>query len=266
MAECVWITGASSGIGEALAKQFAAKGDSLILSARREAELERVKADLVSEGANADDVFVLPFDVLDYDAYDAVLEKAMAFKNGPTFLINNAGVSQRSLAIDTDMDTYRKLIELDVIAQIALTKALLPTFVERKAGHIMIIASVAGKVGVPYRTGYCAAKHAVMGFYDALRAEVEHMGIKVTTVTPGFIQTNIAINALKGDGTAFAKQDANIATGMDVTKCATMIMKGLAKGKREIPVAKWGEYRALILKRLAPNTLFNIVSKMGIPK
>ena len=266
MPETVWITGASSGIGEALAKKFAARGDSLILSARRESELNRVRDGLISKGTSANSILVLPFDMLDYDAYDAVLEKALAFKGGPTFLVNNAGISQRSLAIDTSMQTYRDLIEIDVFAQIALTKALLPYFIEKKAGHFMIIASVAGKLGAPLRTGYCAAKHAVMGFFDALRAEVDHYGIKVTTVTPGFIQTNIAQNALKGDGSAFGKEDPNIAQGMPVDECANQILFGLKKGKKEIAVAKWNEYRALILKRFMPNLVFKFAAKLGRPR
>lgn len=266
MTETVWITGASSGIGEALAQAFAKKGDRLILSARREAELERVRSGLISEGAAPDDIYVLPFDMLDYAAYDTVLEKALSFHGGPSFLINNAGISQRSLAVDTSMETYRTLMEIDVFAQIALTKALLPHFVEKGAGHFMIIASVAGKVGVPYRTGYCAAKHAVMGYFDALRAELAHKGIRVTTVTPGFIQTNIAQNALMGDGSRFDQVDKNIAEGMEVNECARQIMQGLAKGKKEIAVAKWNEKRALILKRFLPNLVFDVVAKMGAPR
>jgi NADP-dependent 3-hydroxy acid dehydrogenase YdfG len=261
--QVVWITGASSGIGEALAVEMVAAGAKLILSARREAELMRVKAACVSAGANADDVFVLTLDVTD--------ETSMAEKVGAAhqkwgridMLLNNAGISQRSLCVDTDMATYRKLFDVDVFGQIALTKQVLPIMIEQGAGHLAVTASVAGKIGASQRTGYCAAKHAMMGFFDALRTEVSRHGIKVTTITPGFIRTAVSENALNGDGSAFGEMDKNIATGMDVTKCAKVIMQGFKKGKYEIPVGEGIEMHALLLKRFFPNRLFKMIEKMG---
>jgi len=181
-------------------------------------------------------------------------------------LINNAGISQRSLCVDTDMSVYRHLFEVDVLGQIALTKAVLPRMLEQRSGHIVITSSVAGKVGVPYRTGYCAAKHAVMGFYDALRAETAHHGIGVTTITPGFIRTNISVHALKGDGTTFGAVDDDIEGGMDVTKCAEVIMEGLRKGTPEIAVGEGREMKVLWLKRVAPNTVFKKLADMARPR
>jgi len=259
----VWITGASSGIGEAVAVEISKEGGSLILSSRREAELERVKGACVAAGANADKILVLPLDVIDYDAMPDVVARAQKFTGQIDMLFNNAGISQRSLCVDTEMETYRRLFEVDVFGQIALTKLVLPIMLEQGSGHMAVTASVAGKLGARHRTGYCAAKHAMMGFFDALRAEVARDGIFVTTITPGFIRTNISVNALKGDGSEFGKVDKDISAGMDVTECAHVIMKGFRAGKREIAVGKGMEMKALLLKRLFPNRLFKMVETMG---
>ncbi|MFC4347874.1 SDR family oxidoreductase [Kordiimonas lipolytica] len=261
--QTVWITGASSGIGEALAHQFAKEGAKLILSARRAEELERVREACIAEGAQGGDMLVLPLDVTDEASLPGKVAEAKAFTSRIDMLINNAGISQRSLCVDTEMATYRRLFEVDVFGQIALTKLVLPVMLEQKSGHLAVTASVAGKIGVSQRTGYCAAKHAMMGFFDALRAEVAKDGISVTTITPGFIRTNIAKHALKGDGSEFAKVDQNIAGGMDVDACARVIMKGFKKGRKEIPVGEGSEMKALWVKRFFPNLLFKMVQKMG---
>lgn len=261
----IWITGASSGIGEALASVFGKRGARLILSARREAELARVKEGLVKAGLADGDVHVIPLDVTDETAIAKAVEAAEAL--GPIdMLINNAGISQRSLCLDTDMSAYRKLFEVDVFGQIALTKAVLPAMVNRGRGHIVITASVAGKVGIPYRTGYCAAKHAVMGFYDALRAEVGGQGIKVTTLTPGFIKTAIAENAIAGDGGIYGQKDANIENGLDVHAFAEIVARKMEKGVPEIAVGGRPEMMTLWLRRFFPRRLFKMMKTLGKPK
>ena len=185
--QVVWITGASSGIGEALAAQFAQEQSQLVLSARRQSELERVRDRCIQAGAS--EVLVLPLDVTDQAAFPAAVEQVKARFGRIDMLVNNAGLSQRSTCVNTDMAVYRTLFEVDVMGQIALTKAVLPGMLAQGKGHIAVTSSVAGKIGAPQRTGYCAAKHAVMGFFDALRAEVVDQGIRVTTITPGFIRT-----------------------------------------------------------------------------
>lgn len=259
----VWITGASSGIGEALAIEMAAAGAKLILSARREAELERVKAACVAGGAEAENILVLTLDVTDEAAMPGKVSEAQQKWGRIDMLLNNAGISQRSLCVDTEMATYRKLFDVDVFGQIALTKQVLPIMIEQGSGHMAVTASVAGKIGASRRTGYCAAKHAMMGFFDALRTEVARYGIKVTTITPGFIRTAVSENALNGDGSVFGEMDKNIASGMDVTKCAKVIMQGFQKGKYEIPVGEGIEMKALLIKRFFPNRLFKMVEKIG---
>ncbi|MGK2924153.1 MAG: SDR family oxidoreductase [Lysobacterales bacterium] len=261
--QVIWITGASSGIGEALAIEFAAARARLVLSARREPELSRVQERCIEQGLAVTEVLVLPLDVTDHDAMPAAVARVIAAFGRIDMLINNAGVSQRSLCLDTDMSVYRRLMEVDVLGQIALTQKVLPVMVEQGSGHIVVTSSVAGKVGAAYRTGYCAAKHAVMGFFDALRAEVAQHGIAVSTLTPGFIRTDISVNALQGDGSSFDRVDANIAGGMDVTRCARVILSGLRKRRPEIAVGEGTEMQALWLKRLSPRLLFKVVEKMA---
>ena len=259
----VWSTGASSGIGEALAKEFAKRGAKLILSARRAAELERVRQACVALGAAADGVAVLAFDITGEDAMGAVVDDARARFGRLDLLINNAGISQRSLAVDTDMGVYRRIMEVDFFGQVALTKQVLPIMIEQGGGHIAVTASVAGKVGAPLRTGYCAAKHAVMGFFDALRSEVARHHIAVSTIVPGFIRTDISVHALSADGTAHGKMDADLAAGMDADAAARVIVAGLARRQPEIPVGKGREMNLLWMKRLSPKAVFRLVERVG---
>jgi len=259
----VWITGASSGIGKALAVALAAQNARLILSARSEDKLQAVREQCLKAASEngSDRVMVLPLDVTDEASLVAKTEQANAFSGRIDLLINNAGISQRSSCVVTTMDTYRALFEVDVFGQIALTKLVLPLMIEQGRGHIAVTASVAGKMGVPFRTGYCAAKHAVMGFFDALRTEVAHHNILVSTITPGFIRTDISENALRGDGSTFDAVDGDIKGGMEADDCAQVILKGLSKGKAEIAVGKGLEMHTLWLKRYFPNTLRKLLQR-----
>lgn len=254
----VWITGASSGIGEALAKAFAARGAAVVLSGRRVAELERVGGGINGE------MLVLPFEATDYEALPAVVERAQDWRGGIDMLVNNAGISQRSLALDTKFDVYRRLMEIDFFAPLRLTQLVLPAMVERGSGHLMAISSVAGKFGSPLRTGYCAAKHAVVGYFDALRAEIERYRIEVTVVTPGFVRTAIAANAVQGDGSTRGYSDENIDAGITPEEAVEQIMAGLAAGQREIPVGKaeGGEMMLLDMKRQDPDAVFDLMAGM----
>ena len=253
-----FVTGASSGIGEALVKGLAARGARVILSGRRVDELQRVARAVGGE------TLVLPFEATDYDALPGAVDKALGWKGGVDLLVNNAGVSQRSLALDTSFDVYRRIMEIDFFAPVRLTQLVLPSMVARKSGHIVIISSVAGKVGAPLRTAYCAAKHACVGYYDALRAEIETAyGIGVSVVTPGSVKTAIASNAMTGDGSARGRSDDNIDNGMAPERAAQIILDGVAAGMREIPVAEGMELAALQMRAANPEALFGFVAQEG---
>mgnify|MGYP002784495202 FL=1 len=254
----VWVTGASSGIGEALAHGLAKRGARIILSGRRVDALERVAKALDAE------TLVLPFEATDYDALPAVVAKAQAWKGGIDLLINNAGVSQRSLALDTNFDVYRTLMEVDFFAPLRLTQLVLPGMVERKSGAIAVVSSVAGKVGAPIRTGYCAAKHAVVGYFEALRAEVEiAYGISVHVILPGSVKTGVSVNSLTGDGTPRGKNDVNIENGMEPDRAAEIILDGVAAGARDIPVAEGMELMALQMRAQNPEALYGFTAQEG---
>jgi len=252
----IWITGASSGIGESLALALAGERARLVLSARRREELERVARRCREQGAPDDHLMIRPLDVTDHDDAPRATREVVERFGRIDLLVNNAGISQRSLCKDTHLSVYQKLMDVNVMGQIALTKAVLPHMLERGEGHIAITSSVAGKVGVRQRTGYCAAKHAVMGFFDALRTEVEESGVRVSTIVPGFVSTPVAENSLTGDGTPFGSADEDNAAGMDPDKAARVIVAGLRKGKREIPVGEGMEMSALWLKRISPELTF----------
>jgi short-subunit dehydrogenase len=232
-----------------------------VLSSRRKEALELVADKCQAASHIPDSILVLPLDITDEQSLAEKVEQALNFEGSIDMLINNAGISQRSSFLTTEMSTYRKLFEVDVFGQIALTKLVVPIMIKQGSGHVAITSSVAGKIGVPFRTGYCAAKHAVMGFFDALRTELADQNIEVTTITPGYIHTNISANAVRGDGSAYGETDTNIAGGMDAVQCAKVIVDGLQKGKPEIAVGKGMEMYALWLKRLMPKTLFRIMTK-----
>jgi short-subunit dehydrogenase len=225
----IWITGASSGIGEALAVQASAAGAYLVLSARREAELERVRGLC----ANPERVAVLPLDLTDFDAGEALRRAEAAF--GPIdILVNNAGISQRGTVLQTQESVYRRIFELDFFACVKLTQAVLPGMVQRRQGHIVTVSSVVGYVGTPLRSGYAAAKHALHGFYEALRAEVWREGVQITLVCPGYIRTQVSVNAVTADGGQHGKMDEGQLKGLSAEACAARIWKAVRRGEAEV--------------------------------
>jgi dehydrogenase/reductase SDR family member 7B len=256
MAKTAWITGASSGIGAALAKTWLAGGGNCILSGRNVEALEAV-----AKGAE-DRCLILPFDTTDYLAIPALVEQAIGYRGAVDVLVNNAGISQRSLALDTDFSVYSQIIDIDLLAPIALTQALLPHFAERGVGQLIMISSVAGKVGVPMRTAYCAAKHGLIGYADALRAEMAGQGVKVLVVAPGSVRTNVSRNALSGDSSARGVSDKAIDNGIDPDVVARMIWDALAAGKREIVIAEGVEAQMPVLRASDPDKLFDTMEAM----
>lgn len=253
-----WITGASSGIGEALAKAFVAQGGNAILSGRNMTELTRVAA----ETGAPERCLILPFDTVDYDSLAGKVAEAIAFRGHVDVLVNNAGISQRSPAVDTDLSVYQRIVDVDLLAPIALTQALLSHMVQRGRGQIIMISSVAGKAGIPMRTAYCAAKHGLIGYADALRSEVAGQGVKVLVVAPGSVKTNVSRNALNADGTVRGVSDAAIDNGIDPDKVASLIWQAVATGKREIVIAEGMEANIPILRAQDPEKLFDMVEAM----
>lgn len=229
----IWITGASSGIGEALAMQAAAAGARVILTARREAELQRVRAACADPGKIA----VLPLDLTEFDA-EAALATAEAFFGPVDVLVNNAGISQRGTVLQTQEAVYRRIFELDFFACLKLNKAVLPGMVTRQRGHVVTVSSVVGYVGTPMRSGYAAAKHALHGFHDAMRAEVWRDGVKVTLICPGYIRTQVSVNAVTPDGGQHGVMDEGQQRGMAPEVCAQHIWKAVVRGREEVLIGR----------------------------
>ncbi|KHS48645.1 SDR family NAD(P)-dependent oxidoreductase [Novosphingobium subterraneum] len=225
--QVTWITGASSGIGAALSRALAAQGAHLILSGRNEAALGEVAEQCGS-------ALVLPFEATDYAAAARAADQAWGWKGRVDMLVNNAGISQRSLAVDTAFPVYERIVAVDLLAPIALTQALLPRMAERKSGRIVMVSSIAGKVGSPLRTGYSAAKFGLFGYSDALRAEVAGLGIKVHVIAPGSIRTDVSRNAITADGSRRGVSDAVIERGLDPDVAAGMMLDAIAADEREI--------------------------------
>lgn len=239
-----------------MALAFHRAGAKLILSSRREDELKRVQ----SECGGKPDTRILTVDVTQPTQLEERASAALRMFGGIDILVNNAGVSQRSLVKDTQIEVYRDLMEVNFFGAIALTKAVLPSMMERKSGHIVVISSLVGVLSTPLRSGYAAAKHALHGFFDALRAEVDRYGIKVTIVCPGFIRTDVSLNALRGDGTRHAKMDSGQARGMSAEKCANLTLKAIASGKEEIYIGNRDKY-IVYLKRFFPGVFSRRIAR-----
>jgi short-subunit dehydrogenase len=244
----VWITGASSGIGEALALRFAAAGSRLILSSRRQDELDRVAA-LCS---SARSVQVLPIDLSRPPSMAGAVAAVLATEQGVDFMVHNAGLSQRAFAADAAYDIDEILMRTNYLGPVALTKALLPSMKARRKGHFIVVSSVLGKFGLPGRSGYCAAKHALHGFFDTLRAEVEPEGLRVTLILPGWVRTNVSMNALTASGGPQRKMDSGTASGFAPDYCARKILAAAEAGKPEVNIVRLPERAALVVNRFAP--------------
>lgn len=255
----VWITGASSGIGAALAKIYAEKGTKLILSSRRVPDLEKVK----SECPISENVKILPFDLNDFDKAAVEVQKAFDFFGTIDVLINNAGVSQRSLIADTQFDVFKKLIEIDYLGTVALSRALLPFFIKQGGGHYVVVSSVTGKYGSPFRSGYAAAKHALHGFFDVMRMEHQKDNIYVTMICPGFVRTPIAMNSLTGDGSVLGVDDLATRKGMKVEDFAQKMFRSVEQKKWEVSFG--GKERlGVYLKRLSNKLLHSIIIRSKV--
>ncbi|MDR1865427.1 MAG: SDR family oxidoreductase [Bacteroidales bacterium] len=253
----VWITGASSGIGEALAYEYSGLGAWVILSARRENELERVKAAC----AHSDRCTVTPLDLADQQQLETAADRMLQQFGAIDILVNNGGVSQRSLAIETGVDVDRRIMEVDYFSGVTLAKKLLPAMVAKGSGHIVAISSIVGMFGFPLRSAYSAAKHAMHGFYESVWAELHTQGIRVTVVCPGRILTDVSRHALVGDGTLYGKMDHGQAGGITAQTCARKIIKAVRKNKKETYIGKT-DLLMIWFKRYIPCLYYLLVSKV----
>ncbi|MDZ7658191.1 SDR family oxidoreductase [Fodinibius sp.] len=246
----VWITGASSGIGEALTYELSNRGAKLILSSRREEALAEVK----NNCKNPADVHIITLDLAETDQLPAKAKEALNIYGHIDYLFNNGGISQRSEAVDTQLEVVRKVMEINFFGTVALTKAVLPSMIERQAGHIVVTSSVMGKFGTKLRSTYAASKHALHGYFDSLRQELYDDNIKISLVCPGFIKTDITKNALEGDGSKHNKMGKGQKNGMPADEFAEKLIPKILKEKDEIYIGG-REVWAVYLKRLFPRLL-----------
>lgn len=249
-----WVTGASSGIGRALAEELAELGASVVLSARNEEALKDVARHFSGKH------LVLPLDVTDFDAIGQAVQTIRDTFGRLDILINNAGVSQRSSIRETGMDVYRQLMEVNYFAPVALSKAVLRQMKEQGGGDIAVISSAVGKVYTPRRSGYTASKHAVQGWFDSLRCEVWKDHIRVLIVSPGYVKTNLSLNALSEDGSKHGKMDKTQEKGITAEKCAKAVLKAIARGKNELVIGGLQEQFGVLLRRFFPR-LYAVVAR-----
>lgn len=250
----IWITGASSGIGEALVYEFSKLDAVLIISSRRMAELQRVRANC----ANPDKVKIVLIDLEKYRDIASIVAPVLKELGNIDILINNGGMSQRALVVEEDLTVIEKMININFMGAAALTKVVLPGMIAQKFGHIVCMSSLAGKFGIPLRSGYAAAKHALHGFFETLRAENYDNGIRVMMVCPGYVNTNVAVNALDEKAQSRGVNDKGQQEGLDPKVMAKKIIKGIEKEKLEI-TAGGSETNGIWVSRFFPRLFAKII-------
>jgi len=255
----VWITGASSGIGEALAYKLNEMGAKLILSSRNRASLYVVKSKCK---INPLDIHVLPIDLENTNSLKEVTASAIKIFNRIDIIIHSGGVSQRSLALETNLEVAQRIMNINFWGTVALTQRILPTMLSNNSGHIVIISSLVGKFGTKFRSAYSASKHALHGYFDSLRTEINPK-IKICIICPGFIKTNVTINALTADGTKQNSMDDAQANGMPADQCALEIIKAIQSEKEEVYIGGKEKY-SVLLKRFFPGLFSKIVRKAKV--
>lgn len=256
----IWLTGASSGVGEAMAYAFNNQKAQLIISSHEPDELERVKNNCKFE---PEKILVLPFNLLEHDKIPGLVKTVIDKFKKVDILFNIGGISQRALVKDTILEVDRRIMEINYFGTIALTKALLPEMIKNKSGHIAVMTSLAGKFGIPLRSAYAASKHALHGFFDTLRSEVYDDNIKVTLFCPAYIKTNIAVNALTKDGTPQNFNDPGAEKGTSPEEFAQLALKSIRKGKEEV-VSGGSEKYGVYIKRFFPRLFSKLIRKRNV--
>jgi dehydrogenase/reductase SDR family member 7B len=252
-----WITGASSGIGEALVYALNERGANVIISARRQVELERVKAFCKHPST----VTILPFDLSDSSAIYKAVESVKKQFSGVDYLFNNGGISQRSEVINTPLEIDRRVMEVNFFSYVTLTKALLPLMIQNGGGQIIVTSSVNGKCALPLRSAYAASKHALHGFFEALREENYRNNIRVLMVLPGFIKTDLTLNAITESGEAFNKMGEGQEKGLTASLLASKILKAIESKKEEVYIGGKDVF-IIYIKRYLPRLYYKIIRKV----
>ena len=256
----IWITGASSGIGKTLAIELSKQPVKLILSSRNEEKLNEVK-----EACNhPENIAILTLDLEDYNNLNSKVDEAILLFGSIDILFNNGGISQRSLASETSIEVDKRIMDINYMGTVALTKTLLPHFIERNSGCFVVTSSIVGKVATPLRSSYSASKHALHGFFDSLRAEVYKNNIKVTLACPGFVQTNVSINALTGDGSPQNKMDNATDNGLTSEAYVKHLLKAVKNEKQEVYIGGFKEKLGVYTKRFFPGLLSIMIRKMTV--
>ena len=253
----IWITGASSGIGEAIAMQLAVQGANLILSARNQTELQRVAEAALRAGASSAQVQVL--DLEDTRSIPEIAAQVLQQYGPIDVLVNNGGISQRSYALETTTEVDERLMRVNYLGTVALTKAILPSMLERQSGHIAVVTSLTGKFGSPLRSGYAASKHALHGFFDSLRAELAQTPIQITLICPGFVRTRISYNALTGDGSPQGTMDTATEKGISPELLARQSLRAIQAGREELWTGGW-EVIGVHVKRFFPRLFSRLIA------
>lgn len=256
----IWITGASSGIGKNLAIELANLNAKLILSSRNKTDLELVK----NQCKNLNNVKIIPLDLENYTNFNEKVAKAIACFGTIDILVNNGGISQRSLAENTIISVDEKILKINYLGTVALTKALLPHFIKNKSGQFVVTTSIVGKIGTPLRSSYAASKHALHGFFDSLRAEIHKYNISVTLVCPGFVNTNVSINALTANGNPQEKMDNATKNGINPNRFAKLMAKAIYQQKEEVYIAGFKEKLGVYVKRFFPKLLSKMIRKLAV--
>ncbi|XP_029016030.1 dehydrogenase/reductase SDR family member 7B [Betta splendens] len=260
----VVITGASSGLGKECARVFHAAGARLVLCGRDASRLQQVVQELTASSAETHNQTHIPrtvvFDLAATDTMDRAAEQILKCYGQVDVLINNAGISYRGNILDTNISVQRDVMETNYFGPIALTQAVLPSMVCRRSGHIVVISSVQGKIAIPYRSAYAASKHATQAYFDCLRAEIERFGIPVTVISPGYIRTNLSVNAVTGDGSKYGILDKTTATGWDPRDVAHAVLKAVRHRSKDVVLAGSLPSLAIYLRTLWPALFFKLMA------
>jgi len=254
----VWITGATSGIGEALAYEFASLEAKLVLSSNQPDQLEEVKKRCLER---CDYCYTQYFDLENQDEIRETANKVLNEVNRIDVLINNGGISQRSKIMETPFELDQKIMNIDFYGAVLLTKLVLPSMVSNGGGNIMVTTSIVGKFGMTYRSAYSSAKHALYGFFETLALEHYDDNIRVTIACPGRVQTAISKHSLKGDGSQHGVMDKGQANGVTAETCARKMRKAIQKNKREVLIGR-KELLMVYIKKFFPGLFFKIARKI----